>query len=344
MFLAIKEIWYEKLRYSLVMALIFLVSYLLIILTGLSSGLANLNKSAVNEWGAKTIVLDKDSEGRLAQSFLSNQTIKSTNGTALSQYSSIVKSKKGLKENSTIIAVPKNSFVYNNLIVLNGKNFTSNGTALVSDIFKKNGFKIGDTLYLNNSTVKLRIVGFTPHATLSATPVVYTSFTTIRPLNRGTINAILTVKSKIRQPKNAMVLSVEQFINKLPGYSAQKTTFNFMIGFLYIIIFIVISIFLYILTIQKLPNYGVLKAQGIPTKFLTLNTVSQSLIISIIGVLAAILLGFATTILIPSEVPIVINAFNIVSTSIGVILMSLFGSIIPIYQIAKVDPYKVIGG
>ncbi|WP_057742953.1 ABC transporter permease [Liquorilactobacillus capillatus] len=344
MFLAVKEMWYEKLRYSLVIELIFLVSYLLIILTGLSSGLASLNKAAVNEWGAETIVLDKDSEGRLAQSFLSNQTIRSTSGTPISQYSSIVKAKSGLKENSTIIAISKHSFIYKNLSVIDGKKFTTKGTVLVSDIFKTAGFKIGDTLYLNNSDVKLRIAGFTPQATLSATPVVYTSFTTIKPLTRGTINALLTSKKKIKQPTNALVLSKDQFINKLPGYSAQNMTFNFMISFLYIIIFIVISIFLYILTIQKLPNYGVLKAQGIPTKFLTLNTLSQSLIISIFGVIVAIIFGFITALLLPSEVPIVINIANIISTSVGIVLMSLFGSIIPIYQIAKVDPYKVIGG
>ncbi|MGX7051512.1 hypothetical protein [Leuconostoc palmae] len=75
MLLAIKEIKHEKLRYRLVMVLIFLVSYLLIILSGLSSGLANLNKSAVIEWGAKTIILNKDAEGRLAQSFLTPNMI-----------------------------------------------------------------------------------------------------------------------------------------------------------------------------------------------------------------------------------------------------------------------------
>ena len=51
MFLAIKEMKHEKLRYGLIVALILLVSYLLIILTGLSTGLANLNKAAINEWG-----------------------------------------------------------------------------------------------------------------------------------------------------------------------------------------------------------------------------------------------------------------------------------------------------
>jgi putative ABC transport system permease protein len=70
MFLAIKEMLHEKLRYSLIIVLIFLVSYLLIILTGLATGLSTLNKSAVNEWHASSIVLNSDSEGRLPQSFL----------------------------------------------------------------------------------------------------------------------------------------------------------------------------------------------------------------------------------------------------------------------------------
>ncbi|MEW7090023.1 ABC transporter permease, partial [Streptococcus thermophilus] len=94
MFLAIKEMLHEKLRYSLIVALIFLVSYLLIILTGLATGLANLNKAAINEWDTSSIVLNSDSEGRLQQSFLSQDQVASlpNNGTRISQYSTLVKS------------------------------------------------------------------------------------------------------------------------------------------------------------------------------------------------------------------------------------------------------------
>ena len=117
-----------------------------------------------------------------------------------------------------------------------------------------------------------------------------------------------------------------------------------MIAFLYIIILIVISIFLYILTVQKLPNLGVLKAQGVSTQYLILSTLFQSFIISVIGVIIAIILGEITAVTLPSEVPIVIDKSNIIVTGIGIIIMSLLGALIPIRQIAKVDPYKIIGG
>ncbi|MCA6641862.1 FtsX-like permease family protein, partial [Streptococcus thermophilus] len=91
-------------------------------------------------------------------------------------------------------------------------------------------------------------------------------------------------------------------------------------------------------------NLGVLKAQGVSTQYLVLSTLFQSFIMSVIGVIIAIILGEITAITLPSEVPIVIDKSNIIVTGIGIIIMSLLGALIPIRQIAKVDPYKIIGG
>lgn len=344
MFLAIKEMLHEKLRYSLIVALIFLVSYLLIILTGL----ANLNKAAINEWDASSIVLNSDSEGRLQQSFLSQDEVASlpNNGTRISQYSTLVKSENGLKENTQLVGLDSKSFIFKKLKITSGSKNIRNNAGVVSDKFKSDGFKIGDHLLVADSSLRIKITGFTPRATLSALPVVYISPDTIQPLNKGVTNAVV-FKNKLKNskiPKGTNQLSISSFIKKLPGYSAQQLTFNFMIAFLYIIILIVISIFLYILTVQKLPNLGVLKAQGVSTQYLILSTLFQSFIISVIGVIIAIILGEITAITLPSEVPIVIDKSNIIVTGIGIIIMSLLGALIPIRQIAKVDPYKIIGG
>lgn len=300
MFLAIKEMLHEKLRYSLIVALIFLVSYLLIILTGLATGLANLNKAAINEWDASSIVLNSDSEGRLQQSFLSQDQVASlpNNGTRISQYSTLVKSENGLKENTQLIALDSKSFIFKKLKITSGSKNVRNNAGVVSDKFKRDGFKIGDHLLVANSSLRIKITGFTPRATLSALPVVYISPDTIQSLNKGVTNAVVfkNTLNNSKIPKGTIQLSIDSFINKLPGYSAQQLTFNFMIGFLYIIILIVISIFLYILTVQKLPNLGVLKAQGVSTQYLVLSTLFQSFIMSVIGVIIAIILGEITAI------------------------------------------------
>lgn len=61
-----------------------------------------------------------------------------------------------------------------------------------------------------------------------------------------------------------------------------------------------------------------------------LSTLFQSFIISVIGVIIAIILG-EIAITLPSEVPIVIDKSNIIVTGIGII-MSLLGALIPIRQ------------
>jgi len=348
MFLALKEMLHEKFRYSLIVILIFLVSYLLIILTGLAGGLANLNKSAVEQWNVSTIVLNSDSEGRLPQSFLSKKSTAALRGkgTQISQYSTLVKSEDGLKENSQLIGLDTRSVIFKNLQLTSGTKSDKKNMGLVSDQFKNDGFKIGDYISVANSNLKIKITGFTPQATLSALPVIYVSPETIQSVNKGVTNAVL-LKNELKNsdiPSDTTQFSIKEFINKLPGYNAQQLTFNFMIGFLYIIILIVISIFLYILTVQKLPNLGVLKAQGISTKYLILSTLFQSFVMAIIGVITAIILGEITAMVLPSEVPIIIETKNIIITGLGIIIMSLLGALIPIRQIAKVDPYKIIGG
>ncbi|MCH5430580.1 hypothetical protein LYY03_09565 [Lactococcus lactis] len=52
MFLALREIRYNKARYTLIGAIIFLIAYVVFILSGLSVGLASQFKQAVLDWKA----------------------------------------------------------------------------------------------------------------------------------------------------------------------------------------------------------------------------------------------------------------------------------------------------
>ena len=75
MFLALKEFRYEKLRYSLIVVMFLLISYLIFILTGLAFGLANQNTNAINNWLFKQIVLNQDANVNLNQSLLTKEMV-----------------------------------------------------------------------------------------------------------------------------------------------------------------------------------------------------------------------------------------------------------------------------
>lgn len=136
---------------------------------------------------------------------------------------------------------------------------------VVKESYQNDGYKLGDQIKLGSDQTKYRIVGFAKHSMLQIAPVIYGTVSTWQQI-RGTGDlfagsAVVSKKSSIKVNESGLKsYPIQQVIEKLPGYSAQNMTFEFMIGFLLIISLIVIAVFLYIITIQKLSNYAVLRA------------------------------------------------------------------------------------
>ncbi|MDN6690812.1 MAG: ABC transporter permease, partial [Enterococcus sp.] len=74
MFLAINEIKHSKLRYTLVMGVMFLIAYLVFFLTGLAYGLAQDNRTAVDKWDADSILLTEEANNNLNMSMIPLKT------------------------------------------------------------------------------------------------------------------------------------------------------------------------------------------------------------------------------------------------------------------------------
>ncbi|AKP68296.1 ABC transporter permease [Companilactobacillus ginsenosidimutans] len=353
MYLALKEIKHEKLRYGLIIAMIVLISYLIFVLTSLALGLANENTEAIDSWDANSVVLNKDSNISLGQSFISNDEadkIDMTNKDAYLGQASVVAKASGHEQiSSSYLGINKSQFIFKGLKLSSGHKATKNFEVVADEQFKNDGYKLGDKVKLNSYVHKFTIVGFTKGAKLNVAPVLYGNMNGWTELknagNTFKASAIVSKKNKVNVgDTNLKSYTMKTFINKLPGYSAQNQTFTFMIAFLMIISLIVIAVFLYILTIQKLPNYAVLRAQGIPAKVLVQTTISQSVILVISGLIIGTILTVATALLIPTSVPMNFN-FPILSlVAVGLVLTSVLGAIIPVRTILKVDPVTVIGG
>ncbi len=66
-------------------------------------------------------------------------------------------------------------------------------------------------------------------------------------------------------PTKTQSISKATLVENIPGYTAETSTFALMIGAMIGIMLLIIGIFMYILTIQKIAMYGVMRAQGIRT-------------------------------------------------------------------------------
>ena len=352
MFLAFKEIKHEKLRYGLIILMIFLISYLIFMLSSLAIGLSDENTQAIKSWNTEKVVLNKNANISMSQSILTTEDLKDARigkKEALVGEAPIVAKAKGKASLSAQFLGIKNSqFIYKDQQLVAGRKATKNNEVTVDQSFKQKDYKLGDKISLNDSKKKYKIVGFVKNAKINIAPIVYGPLSTWRTLHDAMPNieasAIISQDSNYKYDKNsAKTYTVATFINKLPGYTAQNVTFEMMIGFLFVISLIIIAVFLYILTMQKMHNFAVMRAQGVPSKTLVNSTISQSIILVAAGVIVALIAIWITVIALPASVPILLTPAIMIVGTVGMLLMGIIGSLIPIRQILKVDPAKAIG-
>ncbi|HHD6726878.1 TPA: ABC transporter permease [Staphylococcus aureus] len=349
MFLAWNEIRRNKLKFGLIIGVLTMISYLLFLLSGLANGLINMNKEGIDKWQADAIVLNKDANQTVQQSVFNKKDIenKYKKQATLKQTGEIV-SNGHQKDNVLVFGVEKSSFLVPSLI--EGHKATKDNEVLADETLKNKGFKIGDTLSLSQSDEKLHIVGFTEIAKYNASPVIFTNDATIAKINPrltgDKINAVVVRDTNWKDKKlnqELEAVSINDFIENLPGYKPQNLTLNFMISFLFVISATVIGIFLYVMTLQKTSLFGILKAQGFTNGYLANVVISQTLILALFGTAFGLLLTGVTGAFLPDAVPVKFDVLTLLVFAIVLMIVSVLGSLFSILTIRKIDPLKAIG-
>lgn len=356
MFLALREIKHEKVRYGLIVAMIVMISYLMFVLMGMMIGLANKNKAAITTWHTQTVFLNKNANDNLSQSLITKDQL---GGQRLNEHESLVgqapvvitKAAGGVdKQSAQFIGLkPDQAIAKKNIPLVSGRHARHADELVVDQSLRAKGYRLGDQVRLNSTADRYRIVGFAKDAQLNVAPVIYGRLATWKTL-RGVNSQVVAsgiISNRLEGGErftNLARYTSQEFIQKLPGYAAQNNTFAFMIGFLMVISLIIIAVFLYILTMQKMPNYAVLRAQGIPARYLIATTIHQAVILMAAGICGGLLLTLLTTWLMPTTVALVLDWPLIALMVVVLIILGVLGALLPVRMILKIDPVRALNG
>lgn len=328
-FLAWQEIKYSKKRFALIFGVIVLISYLVFFLTGLAYGLAEENRTSIDKWEADGIILSDESNLNINMSMFPKDYRDDVDAgeTAILGLTSNVVSLEGeddedQKVNVTFFGIDEEEFIM--LEVIEGDAF-SDSNEVIADISLKEEeeFEIGDEIDVAGVDSAVTITGFTEDSKFNVAPVLYSNhetYQTIRASGFGeredNIISAIVVRDDGENTSSVEInnddlekYSIDEFILELPGYRAQLLTFGLMIGFLVLIAAMIIGIFIYVLTIQKSSMFGVMKAQGITSKYISKSVVGQTFILTAFGVGTGLALTVATGFLLPPGVPYQDNMF-----------------------------------
>ena len=316
------------------------------------------NRSSIDHWKADTVLLSSEANKSIGLSNLKlsdKESLSADNVEPFSQMVTVAMTEKNLnedvKQKVSIFGVNNGSFLIPP--VIQGRTFEAkNEVVIEKSLSEKEGFAIGDTIKTANSDTELKIVGYTEKSRFNVAPVIYMNINDFQVLKYGDnklidnpiINAFV-VKGELKDYDSSIFqkVSIADFINELPGYSAQILTFGLMIGFLIVISAIIIGIFMYVLTIQKTPIFGIMKAQGISNGIIGISVLSQTFLLSLVGSILGLVGTWGTSLVLPSAVPFLGNGLYYSIIFVSLIIFSLVGTLFSVLAIRKIDPLKAIG-
>jgi len=351
MFLAWKEIVHSKGKFSLIIVMVVLISYLVYFLTSLAYGLASSYTNGLDKWNANSIVLTLDSNDNAMMSVLDQSAFDSveTDGEKARLGITPLIAKKGddssTKANVFLFGVDNGSFLLPEETPSSG---LSVGEAIADSSLAKYGYAIGDSFTLVGTSTSFSIAAFTSKATYQTAPIVYVNLSEWKAVRFPSVPtdvfSAAVVKDGIASLGDGLKqYTMSEYAYTLPGYSAQVATFSLMIGFLIVIASFVLGVFTYVLTMQKSSMFGVMKAQGISNSYISFSVIEQIVIVTLIGIGVGLGLTLLSGLFLGAKLPFAVNPLFFVGISLAFVIFSILGALFSVRAILKIDPLKAIG-
>jgi putative ABC transport system permease protein len=370
LFLALKELKHGKFRFLMIGIITVLIAWLVFILSGLGNGLSTLSAAAFKNMDATYVTFEEGSRASMSRSLLSESKVaelkKQANVSAASPMGSTMATV--LKNNSSnsnekvdiaILGITPGSFLEPSVVDGNPLNSGKSLEVIANDTLKDKGFKIGDTLTIEGSLEKMKIVGFVKNETYNHLPAIFTTLDKWRAIQfaapgsdngiKNPVNGIMLQGEKIDPEKlnasfpNTETVSKAAAVQGMPGYKEENGTITMMLAFLLAISAFVLAVFFYVLTLQKSNQFGILKAIGASNGFLGKTIVSQVFLVSLISIVVGILLTYGTALILPAGMPFSLDPTLVVIYAILLLVISVLSSLISVRKITKIDPLQAIG-
>ncbi len=140
-------------------------------------------------------------------------------------------------------------------------------------------------------------------------------------------------------------LTVDETVAAIPGFTAQQSTFNQIQGVTIMIALVVAALFFALLTVERIPLYGVLKAIGSRSRTLFIGLVFQAIVVTIsASLIAAVAVIAIDAVIPPGSVPLAVSPVRLLFSAVLLIAAAAVGCGFSLRRILRVDPASALGG
>jgi len=378
MFLALRELKFARGRFGLMGAVIALIAVLMVMLSGLSSGLVNDGVSGLKSLPVTAFAFE---EGTKTDNAFSRSVVDGGQLAAWRGQPHVAEAEPmgvgmanattgdGKQVDVTLFGVEPGSFL--EPAVSEGKGLGDIAGVVLSPTAKDEGVRIGTVLTLDRLDTELTVVGFAGgQATFGHVDVAYLPLATWQLIASGQAAAGKPTQKQLDALEfdTASVIALQaadgqaldhaagdaaahtttkdlkESFNSSPGYEAETMTLSMIQVFLYIICAFVVGVFFTVWTIQRRHELAVLRAIGASAGYLLRDGLTQAAILlvgfTVLGVAAGVGMGAAM----PDAMPFALETAPIALATLLTVVLGLVGAAFAIVRISRIDPLNALGG
>lgn len=337
--IAWKEIKKNKAKFMILGSIIFLVSFLTFIISGLSNGLSQDNAALIKDLPDGQFYMNADANetynlSRIDESVQADVLNEQKDALAMSIQMGFVND-TGDKQHSVAFVTSTDSKLFESV---------GAGEIILDRSLEDNGIKVGDILTNNQFSGEFKVTGFVDQQKYSHAPVAFINMENYKEIYRVHEMQLIFIpeQSEAQTISSLQAFSNKEFLNTIPSYSAEQMSLNMIIWFLVAISGMLFAIFFYMMNVQKIGLYGILKALGVKTSRLFGMMWYQMVFITVIALVLSVLLSQGFTMIAPEGMPFSLTLATTIQLSIIFLVIGFIGATLSGLQIKKVEPLQAI--
>ena len=317
-------------RFGLIVGTVALITLLVAVLTGLTSGLGKQNTSALEALAPEAVIFDDPADPSFTTSRVSATT--GSTGTAdttpLGTGQTLMERADGTEESVALLSLPKGT-------QLPGGEVLGDGAVASSSLDLSAGESI--TIGATSSTVD----AVAEDLQFSHTAVLWVPTETWQEVFHTDADGTVLLSC---DPNAAGGVPLKESFQGLAAYSSEQGSLKMIQGFLYAIAALVIIAFLTVWTMQRTRDLAILKAIGASNKYLLKDALGQSAILLLIGVVVGGLAALGVGLGMAGVAPFTLSPTVIGLPPLMVWALGMAGALLATRSITKVNPQSALGG
>ena len=351
MFLSIRDLVFAKGRFALMSVVLFLISLMVVMLSGLTAGLGNQSIAAIKNLGANQFAFGAPAEGQ-SLSFSDSQVterqqqeLAATPGVDSAALIGIAPTRitvDGRDVSASAFGVDGSSFAA-------PVPLSAGHIAVDRTLAEENDWSVGRTVEMGGRP--FTVTALVDDSLYSHQPVVWVERSDWLALptaggSEGTVVAMRTGSgfdaAAAATATDTSITDQSGALNAIGSYTSERSSLLLMQVMLLIVSALVVGAFFTIWTIQRGQDLAVLKAVGASTGYLLRDALGQSLIVLTLGAglgsLAAVGLGSIAS----QAVPFTLTVSGTLLPFFALIGLGMLGAAAALTRIVSVDPLTAL--